>query len=182
MNGFESQKQLLQTLLKSWGADLTPRALLPCSIYLWASKVRPGDHVAVRSVVNGTRDVIWHHGIYVGDEYMVHMHPANNICKVHIDQFMASLPTTGTYLESAGVVQYDGDSEMARAQTVMVAECAVHDETMQRIVYDLVQHQCDGFATWCRTGRCASGEAQRVLAKANQERPPVPYFSNPKGL
>lgn len=172
MSDFETQKRMLQTLMRAWGVDLTPRRLVPCGVYSLTSKARPGDHIAVRSVVNGTSDVIWHHGVYVGDEHVVHMHPDGNISKVHIDRFMAGLPTITTYVESAGVVQYDLDTDGARASTVIAAEYAAQDPDMQRIVYDIVDRQCDGFAVWCRIGRCARSELCQLLATA---RPPLPY-------
>lgn len=175
MDDFETNKRLLQTLLRGWGVDLTPRGLYKCGVYTWANKARAGDQIAVRSVVNGTQDVIWHHGIYVGDEHMVHMHPNGNINKVHIDQFMAGLPTANTYVEEVGVVQYQGDNELARAQTVIAAHHALQDKAMQSIVYNIVEHQCDGFATWCRTGKWVSSAINALLVAYSSAHPPLPY-------
>lgn len=175
MSDFETKTRLFQTLLRGWGVDLTPRRLLPCGVYSLTSKACPGDHIAVRSVVNGTRDVIWHHGVYMGDEHVVHMHPDGNISQVPIDKFMAGLPTATTYVESAGVVQYDGDTDAARTNTMMAARYAIQDPEMQSLVYNIVEHQCDGFAVWCRMGRWAHSEICHLLANAQLHRPPQIY-------
>ncbi len=173
MADIETNKRLLQSLLRGWGVDLTPQRLQPCSVYSLTKKARPGDHIAVRSVVKDKQDVIWHHGVYVGDDHVVHMHPDGNISKVPIDDFMAGLLTVDTYVESAGVIPYEPDTDEARACTMVAALHAARDPEMQRIVYDLVEHQCDGFVAWCRTGRCAALRA--VLADDVLHRPPLPY-------
>ncbi len=80
------------------------------------------------------------------------LHPDGNISKVTLDQFTGA-PSDDTYVESAAVLEYEGDSDAARARTVYMANFALHDRSLQALVYDVVSGQCDGFAAWCRTGR-----------------------------
>lgn len=144
-----------QAVLRCLELDLTPSGFDEHGPYAVLAHARPGDHVAVRSVVKGKADVIWHHGIYVGDGCIVHMHPKNDISKVHFNDFMAAIPTSDTYIEKAGIVTYHGDGDQARAACVINAVAATVAPELQQITYDVVRHQCDGFATWCRTGRYA---------------------------
>lgn len=145
--------RLLQTFLKGGlDVDLTPRACKLCSLVTLLANVEPGDHIAIRSVYRGRTDVIWHHGIFMGGVHVVHMHPDGNISKVTLDQFVAA-PSSDTYVESAAVLQYEGDSDAAHARTLYMANFALHDEKFQALVYDVLTRQCDGFAAWCRTGR-----------------------------
>ena len=99
----ELDHRLLQTLLKGGlDVDLTPRNCKLCSLVTLLAHVKPGDHIAVRSVYRGRSDVIWHHGIFIGGLHVVHMHPYGNISKVALDEFTVA-PSDDTYVESAAV-------------------------------------------------------------------------------
>ena len=154
---------LLQPLLRALGVDLTPASCTECSIFDLTSTARPGDHVAVRSVVLEIPDVIWHHGIYLGNSYLAHMHPVGNISRVTMDRFMARVidrqrqhaNTTGvtTCADRAVIVKYHGDSDYQRARTRTIAAWSCTDESMQAIVYHGLRANCECFAVWCRTER-----------------------------
>ena len=141
----------LQSGLRVLDVDLTPDNAKPYGVYTWASKARVGDHIAIRCVTQGKQDVAWHHGIFIGNDYLVHMHPTGNISKVTIDDFMATLPTHNTYIDTAAIVEYKGDSDVARGITAMIATHAPTDPTLKTLVYDVLGTNCDGFAAFCRT-------------------------------
>lgn len=142
-----------QTVLRSLELDLTPSRFVGHGLYTILYHARPGDHIAVRSVVKGKTDAIWHHGVFVGGDILVHMHPDGNISRVQYDKFMAAIPDKHTYVESAGIVQYEQDSDDARAASIFLAIAATSSKELQAIVYDPINSNCESFATWCRTGR-----------------------------
>jgi Lecithin retinol acyltransferase len=145
--------QALQRLLASLDIDLKPKGFKNLSVYGLA-KAEEGDHMVVRSVVRGTEDVIWHHGIYMGDEKVAHMHPEGNVSIVSLKRFVNEAVTVDTYVDEAGVIDYGPtDSKDRRALSVYLAEWATTAPEMQAIVYNVVGANCECFATWCRTGR-----------------------------
>jgi hypothetical protein len=145
----------LQTVLAACSVDLTPKGFEQHGVFSLLHALRVGDHAVVRSIRSGTQDIIWHHGVYVGDEHIVHMHPEGNISKVPFETFMGTI-TRGVCVDTAGVVSYTSDTAVTRLACAMRALLATVDENMQDIEYSPEKYQCDGFAAWCRTGRCES--------------------------
>lgn len=148
---------LLQTLLRSHGVDMTPSRIKLYDDITFMRKIKPGDHIAYRLGKidkDGVRrpEVIWHSGIYVGGDSVIHMHPCGDISKVSMKTFMERDATH--YTDAMGVVKYKDDDDIARAFTVVIAQFCTVDIDMQKIVYDKISRNCDGFATFCRSGRC----------------------------
>jgi hypothetical protein len=68
------QHSLLQTIkpiIRALGADLTPKSKIVCGPYDISGIAKPGDHIAMCTMERGNVDVIWHHGIYMGDSRVV---------------------------------------------------------------------------------------------------------------
>jgi hypothetical protein len=145
-------------LLRAWEVDLTPQNFRQIDLYELLLHLRPGDHLAVRSLCGATPDIIWHHGVYAGDHSVVHMHPEGNISKVSFATFMGrpNASRADVEVDVAGVVEYSGDTDVARAFCLARALLATSDQQMQQTVYDVTRRQCDRFVAWCRTGRCVS--------------------------
>ena len=150
----ESRWSSLQVFLRTLDVDLTPSSFKSYGPYGLLGKVRVGDHVVVRSVTDGQPDVAWHHGIYVGDENLVHMHPEGNISKVPYEGFMGNIMSESSRIDAAGIVEYSDDSDVHRMRAAFLAELATQDPGMQALVYDGASRTCCCFATWCRSGRC----------------------------
>jgi hypothetical protein len=177
MNGAaaaESRWSSLQKFLRALDVDLTPSAFKSYGPYTVLRSVRVGDHVAVRSVTNGQKDVAWHHGIYVGgdSDNLVHMHPDGNISKVPFDRFMGNVISDGCCIDAAGIVEYRDDNDAHRLRAAFIAELATQDPTMQSLVYNGVSRTCCCFATWCRSGRCDA--TPLILQVLRQVSPTVP--------
>lgn len=149
--------ELLQTFLSSIGVELTPHKCREVGTYSWIADAQPGDHIAVRSVTKSKLDVIWHHGIYLGEKKLAHMHPRGNISEVSVDGFMADIPQKDTYVDKVVIVEYSGDTEFARGIAVKIAKLTklskLEDPLMQRLTYNVLTANCESFAVFCRTGR-----------------------------
>jgi hypothetical protein len=109
-----------------------------------------GDHLVV---FYGTFS---HHGIALDDDAVIHLSKkSGKICRSTLDEFRESY--------SVEVCAYD-----ACDPTATVIERALSREG--EAGYCLFAHNCEHFATWCKTGRAASGQAQaaarRIVAAA----------------
>ena len=148
------QMQAVQPLLRSLDVDLTPENCTECSVFTVAALAKCGDHIAVRAVSNSKPDVIWHHGIFIDANTIVHMHPNNNISSITIDKFMAhTIQEPGSFTDRAAIINYARDSDQSRALTSKRALMSIDDSFMQSIVYDGLKDNCECFAVWCRTDR-----------------------------
>lgn len=159
-----SKLQAIQPFMRALEMDLSPTSKTECGPYDLAGIAQPGDHIAVRSVTKGTTDVIWHHGIYMGNSQVVHMHPSGNISGVGLSEFAVTHITADTYIDKAAIVNYRGDSPQFKALTQIIASWTTSDPTMKSIEYDGLRANCDGFACWCRTGRCEGPTVTKLLA------------------
>lgn len=56
------------------------------------------------------------------------------------------------------VIAYDNDSAEARADTVEIAMMAIAEPCWRDARYDLLDHNCEHFATFCRTGEKKSNQ------------------------
>lgn len=56
------------------------------------------------------------------------------------------------------VITYDNDSAEARADTVEIAMMAIAEPCWRDARYDLLDHNCEHFATFCRTGAKKSNQ------------------------
>jgi hypothetical protein len=155
------QHSLLQAILCSIG-DLVPTSKTECGKYDISGIAKPGDHIAVRTVYYNKPDVIWHHGIYMGDCRVVYMHPiTGNISNVRLSEF-AVLQLhlddmyDDMYVDKTAIVVYEGDNPQLKALTMLIASNA--SNTNKEIEYD-------DFASWCRTGRCDGAYVTKLLCK-----------------
>ncbi|EFJ43124.1 hypothetical protein VOLCADRAFT_106990 [Volvox carteri f. nagariensis] len=160
----ESQFRLLQTSLRATEVDLTPRNYKefgPCRL----GTAPAGSHIVVQIVRGEQEDVIWHHGIYLGDYMAAHMHPDGNISIVTIEKFMGMErgAPRGDYVGKAGIVEYAGDNDTLRNKTCIFARWAAADKDGQQIVYNALSSNCEWFATLARTGRGSSEQVDRVV-------------------
>ena len=155
MSGNTATWDKLQELLRTIDVDLEPTAFRICGVTGLGSST-PGEHLAVRSrsVLTGKVDAIWHHGIYVGDGDVVHMHPDGNISRVNLDTFALGATSRGRTVDTAVVIIYKGDTDRWRSWSCELALSALHTPEMKDLVYDEVLANCEHFASWCRTLRC----------------------------
>ena len=135
--------------------------------YGWVAEAAPGDHIAVRCVTNGKPDAIWHHGLYVGDNKLIHMHPEANISEVGIDNFMRALPQANTYIDKVVVVEYSGDSPFAKQVAVKVAMWALRDDSMRKLTCNIIGANCECFAAFCRTGRLEVDSVSEIMSSVS---------------
>jgi hypothetical protein len=102
-------QQVLQRFLGCQYLDLNPIGFKNLTIYGLANAEK-GNHIVVRSVVQTTQDCIWHHGIYMGDETVARIDKDGNVSVVNFDNFVKDAVTVGTYVDKAGIIEYNNGS------------------------------------------------------------------------
>ena len=139
--------RFLQTAIRAVGIDdLTPTRAEEVGVCNLVVEAAPGDHVAVRR----SPDVAWHHGIFVcggRDAAVIDNTPDGGIRQ-------RSLAFFTDKAMQAVIVRYDGDSATLLSFSHLssrVVACV-----QPAAIYDVIGFNCESFATWCRTGRCAS--------------------------
>ncbi|MDQ2646242.1 MAG: lecithin retinol acyltransferase family protein [Myxococcota bacterium] len=104
----------------------------------------PGDHLRV------DRGPYWHHGIYVGDGWMIHLSGlfgGKDAAEVQMCRFEDFVGTSG--LAAVEVVEY------GHADAVAVVFERARSQ-LGRVGYNLAQDNCEHFARWCKTGAVVS--------------------------
>src|SRR5579862_6970037 len=112
----------------------------------------PGDHLRVH------RGPYWHHGIYVGDGWIIHLSGlfgGKDAAEVQWCRLEAFVGASG--LDAVEVVPYGHadpvDVVLARAQS-----------QLGRVGYNLGQDNCEHFARWCKTGEFVSEQVETAKA------------------
>lgn len=96
--------------------ELTPNNYDGGGPYTLVIRARKGDHIAVRTISKSNGGVTWHHGVYIDTDHVI---KANST--VTLEAFVMGLYTDDNYVDSAGVVQYEGDSDFHRSITAGAA-------------------------------------------------------------
>lgn len=148
----ERVAQVLQLL----PVDLQPAdAVLHHQCHVLAH-LQPGDHIAVPiGLALPGRDPArapWHHGIYLGDGKVMHMHgESKEDARVRQDDMSGFLGSGG--YKYVAIVQYSAGASAAHNATLELARRL--EAAPSGAVYDLLCCNCECFATFCKTGRCA---------------------------
>jgi hypothetical protein len=144
-------KQMEEVLL-----DLSPKASKVVDIEdVYIKKVlKPGDHIAVPMSTLSELCRPWHHGIYEGEDtngehFVIHMNGGDKAsATIRRDSFRVFRGNNA----NIAIVQYDdADGDCGHEMALRAALDALkssHEE-----VYNLIDNNCEHFATWCRTGR-----------------------------
>jgi cell wall-associated NlpC family hydrolase len=123
-----------------------------------ARELKAGDHIFVPrwrilfiGHFSGVRGRYQHQGIYVGDGWVVHYHKPDGRSKgaverTSLSQFSKRSPISVRAYPpgQAGTAE----DVVARAEKQVGQDC-----------YDLLLHNCEHFAEWCKTGRHESIQA-----------------------
>ena len=136
--------------------DLSPKASKVVNVHdVYCKNVlKPGDHIAVPMSTVPELCRPWHHGIYEGQDtngehFVIHMNGGDKAsATIRRDLFR---DFCGDHANIA-IVQYDdADGDRGHGMALRAALDALkssHEE-----VYNLIDNNCEHFATWCRTGR-----------------------------
>lgn len=105
--------------------------------------VAPGNHIAVKC------GLIWHHGIFVGNNEFIHMCGENEstakIQKTNLQEFRG-------VSQDLVVIEYFQDTPQMRSLTVEIAQYLLDHDNNQPGIFNIVTRNCEMFATLCRTG------------------------------
>jgi hypothetical protein len=110
-----------------------------------------GDHIYV------DRGLYTHHGIDMGDGWVIHFASSNGT-------------KTSALIQSAAIEDFAGDAEVRvqaygfRFDTNAAVERA--RSMLGQSGYDLFANNCEHFATWCVTGEHSSAQVERAAAGA----------------
>lgn len=125
------------------------------------AQLQAGDHIAVPigtpSPERSSTRVPWHHGIYLGESKVMHMtgNSKEDACiqQEGIEHFLNS----GGY-KYVAIIQYPAAAAAAASRDATVRLARELQSAPQR-AYDLLDYNCESFATFCRTGRCGGHAA-----------------------
>lgn len=124
---------------------------------------QPGDHIVVRIQKKGFLTPALHHGIYVGDNSVVHYHQLQDddesaakddmiIKKVSLEDFSHGNEVYELHYQSPPIL---ADEVVATAEEM----CTKEGKTK----YDLMSHNCEHIAFKCKTGEWASEQVEDML-------------------
>ena len=133
---------LVATIFK---ACLKPTDAVTHKVCFFLREVAPGDHVAVFT------GAVWHHGIYVGDDTVLHVAQGEPVSAIRVDKFMEY--TDSHSKNEFCVVPYENDSSDLKTATVLYAISMIDTEQTHR----------DAFAYKCRTGDDRWGQENHKL-------------------
>jgi len=151
----EKTREQLNEVLAHLGIliDLTPSKGQIYNIVEQDSNTIPiGAHIAVPFFVP-SKQVAWHHGIYIGKKMVIDLssnrHP--NIQTVSLVNFFKVNDVSPIYY---AIIDYDNDS--AEMLELTYSRAKYLEMNPPNIEYNAWFYNCEGFATFCRSGVCRS--------------------------
>ena len=94
--------------------------------------LKRGDHIYV------SYGTFTHHGIYCGDDRVIHYGSRSKICEVSLSDFAKHRDVSAQKYDDA----YSADRVVSRAK-----------KRLGEKKYNLLFNNCEHFATWCKVGR-----------------------------
>jgi hypothetical protein len=90
----------------------------------------------------------FHHGVYCGNEEVIHYINGNKICKTPLSKFAKKQRIRIKYYHRSYV----------QARVVKRAERRLGERK-----YNLIFNNCEHFASWCKTGHSRCGQGEKAL-------------------
>ncbi len=106
--------------------------------------MKPADHITT------SRILYMHHGIYLGDEGVIHYSDSKGIEIVSLDEFRQG---SGVSVCNSLTAAFDNDEIIVRAKS-----------RLNEDNYCLVSNNCEHFVNWCIAGKKSSHQVQTVAA------------------
>ena len=114
-------------------------------------------NLSIGSHIKVSRGFYTHHGIYCGDDTVIHYSGMSNggskggITETSLEEFLGDAP-------SCQIVHYaDSDIKYSRSEVIQRAYSRIGEDD-----YNLIFNNCEGFACWCITGKNESRQVQTV--------------------
>ncbi len=118
-----------------------------------------GDHIFVKRINYGANHVYEHHGIYIGNDKVIHFHGDSYLKMWQADIITSTLDFFSGGLEIT-IVQHKNCFPVTK--TVELAKSFLK---MQKGKYNLFHNNCEHFCYYCKTGEKKSPQVQKkVLA------------------
>lgn len=112
----------------------------------------PGDHIRV------FRGYFWHHGLYVGDQAVIHVASEDNAGKQSARIRRATLLE---FAQGDDVVKVNYGRRLSAEESIARAQAS-----LGRCGYHLGMNNCEHFVTWCVTGCHSSAQVEAVSSGA----------------
>ena len=161
--------------------DLSPTNKVVVHLSHLYRVIQPGDHIAVPIL---TTDVSpgplrpWHHGIYAGNESVIHMHGENKasaqICQDSLETFCGAT-------SHVAIIQYSSKSsgeDCGTKEALHLARQLLYSNASE--TYSLLRNNCEHFATYCRLGRCVNIAPLNILLSHEYSR--IVHLHSPKNV
>lgn len=112
-------------------------------------------NLSIGSHIKVSRGFYTHHGIYCGDDTVIHYSGMSNgwskggIAETSLEEFLGDAP-------SCQIVNYaDSDIRYSQSEVVQRAYSRIGEDD-----YNIIFNNCEGFACWCITGKNESRQVQ----------------------
>lgn len=119
-----------------------------------------GDHVWVkRRVLKGMLSYS-HHGIYIGNDKVIHYAGyAHGFSRSEACQ-KVSIISLHNFRDGQPIAVKEHNGPFSRTDVVARAQSRLHEDS-----YNLVIRNCEHFATWCWTGKASSPQVNKVATR-----------------
>lgn len=123
--------------------------------------MQPGDHVYVQKFRLGSTALYTHHGVYVGNNQVIHYAGYANGWRDCGNQ-KVELISLQTFASGQHIQIKDyGSHRLPHSKAVVRAFERLHEDK-----YNLASNNCEHFANWCCTGEHRSEQVRRVTKRA----------------
>lgn len=118
---------------------------------LMEADLLPGDHIRVKR----TRHFYTHHGIYMGDNKVIHVIGS---IREKVDPEVRETDLSG-FLKGGTLKRQEYKERLPASETIRIAEQHISDKS-----YSMIWNNCEHFATYCVTGKKKSRQVRGALS------------------
>lgn len=122
--------------------------------------MQPGDHLFVQKFRVGSTAVYTHHGVYVGDDQVIHYAGYANGLRDRSNQKVAMITLQAFAGGQQVRIKHYGSQRLPHNVAVARAFERLHEDK-----YNVVTNNCEHFANACCTGEHRSEQVRRALIK-----------------
>jgi hypothetical protein len=116
---------------------------------------QPGDHIVIHIVVPNQFNAVYHHGIYIADDQVIHVDGPKSIGTTTLQGF-AGQHSVDEIQEVIYPTQFSGSEIVERAKSLLGNKVFFN--------YNLAYSNCEHFAYYCRTDKWDSKQIDNINA------------------
>lgn len=123
------------------------------------AELKPGDHIRVK------REYYYHHGVYVGDDFVVHYTGVDNDCVSHPND-VSVMKTSLDFFAKEGIVEKASLSMLEKIHKRSNEEAVkLALEAIGTKNYDFLHNNCEDFANRCCYKKTLTSQVNDIKKK-----------------